>query len=279
MQTSKHILVFDSGVGGLTLVDHFRDQLPQARITYLADNACFPYGVLNEKKLVQRTVNLVVGICKKQKPDLVVIGCNSASTLTLPCLRRQLTIPVVGVVPAIKPAAMRSQTNVIGLLATPGTIQRDYTNELIRDFANGCQVIRVGSNELVEAIEQNLSGTKYDDKLFETITRQFSEQLNGSLIDTVVLACTHFPHAKQELQAAMPFVKYWVDSGAAIAQRVVTLLAEQEQPSSSSSSTNNNNTNCNDFAYFTAAEVLTPTFKENLKQFGFHCVKAYQSYH
>lgn len=276
MQTSKHILVFDSGVGGLTLVENIRNQLPQIRMTYLADNACFPYGILNENKLVQRTVNLVVDICKMLQPDLVVLGCNSASTLALPSLRQQLATPVVGVVPAIKPAATKSQTKIIGLLATPGTIQRDYTDGLIKDFANDCQIIRVGSNELVEAIEKKLNGAEYDRALFEKITQQFSEQLNGTAMDTVVLACTHFPHAKQELQAAMPFVKHWVDSGAAIAQRVATLLAEQEQPCSSST---NNNTNCNDFAYFTAAEVLTPTFKENLKQFGFHCVSAYQSDH
>ena len=273
MQTSKHILVFDSGVGGLTLVKHIRAQLPQAKVTYLADNACFPYGTLNEHKLVQRTVDLVVDVCYVKQPDLVVIGCNSASTLVLPSLRKQLAIPVVGVVPAVKPAATKSQTKVIGLLATPGTIQRDYTDGLIKDFANDCQIIRVGSNELVEAIEKKLSGVDYNDKLFDKITQQFSEQLNGTSMDTVVLACTHFPHAQKELQTAMPFVKHWVDSGQAIAQRITTLLAEQTHHGS------NNTTNCNDFAYFTSSETLTSSFKENLKQFGFHNASPWPTNH
>jgi len=263
-----HILVFDSGVGGLSLVGHIRSQLAQVKITYLADNAGFPYGLLSENELINRTKKLILSTCDQQQPDLVVIGCNSASTLVLPHLRQQLAIPVVGVVPAIKPAAMKSQSKVIGLLATPGTIQRDYTNELIKDFANDCEIVRVGSNELVEAIEKRLNGVEYDRKLFTRITQQFAEQLNGTLMDTVVLACTHFPHAKEELQTAMPFVKHWVDSGTAIAQRVTNLLTEQEHHNDNDNST----TNCNDFAYFTAAEALSPSFKENLKKFGFHDV-------
>ncbi len=267
-QPAGNILVFDSGVGGLSLVEHIRHSLPAAAITYLADNALFPYGLLQESTLIERACQLIGDLCRQQQHDLVVVGCNSASTLILPHLRQQLSIPVVGVVPAIKPAAQLSHSKVIGLLATPGTVQREYTDEMIAEFAPHCTVIRVGSSPLVHAVEQQLSGNSVDAKLYQGIAEAFLQHPASAQLDTVVLACTHFPHARQALQQAMPQVNHWVDSGDAIARRVSHLLAQQPRRQQRQASP--------DTAYFTAPERLQRPLKDRLKQFGFQHTAAWQ---
>jgi glutamate racemase len=257
---SANILVFDSGVGGLTLVPHIRHRLPEIHITYLADNALFPYGILEAGQLTDRVVYLIDKLCRKQPIDLVVVGCNSASTLVLPALREKLSIPVVGVVPAIKPAATHSQSKVIGLLATPGTIQREYTDELIAEFAEHCQVIRVGSNALVEAVERQLYGEQVDPEIYQQLADEFAGHAKGDQLDTVVLACTHFPHAVEQLQTSMPHITHWVDSGEAIARRVEHLLTALPHASKKNKEQSK--------AYFTATKNLLK-LKPALQQFGF----------
>lgn len=257
----SHILVFDSGVGGLSIVGHIRQNLPRCQISYLADNALFPYGLLNERDLVERVVKLLQTAAEKLQPELIVVGCNSASTLVLPQLRQQLTIPIVGVVPAIKPAAQTSASNVVGLLATPGTVGREYTDELITDYANHCEVIRVGSAELVKAIEGKMRGTPIDPKICQDVIQSFREHQLWPQLDTIVLACTHFPLAIKELSAAAPEIKHWVDSGAAIARRVESLLGEispQKKPYGGT-----------DLALFTDMSEHTPELAEQLLHYGF----------
>src|SRR5215469_4602531 len=144
---SPHALVFDSGVGGLSVMGEVAALLPQIRLTYAADNAAFPYGTKTEGALVERT-----------GPDIVVIACNTASTTALAAVRQFLTVPVVGVVPAIKPAAASSESRVIGLLGTRATVATPYTAALIKQFADGCKVLTHGSPELVEAAERKLQG-------------------------------------------------------------------------------------------------------------------------
>ena len=221
---AANILVFDSGVGGLSIVQHIRQQLPTASINYLADNKLFPYGLLDDQTLITRVIELVVTAVARYQADIVVIACNTASTLVLPALRHRLDIPVVGVVPAIKPAAQQSQSKVIGLLATPGTIQRDYTDDLIADFANDCEIIRVGSSKLVTVVEDKLAGHAVIPATFNEIIALFHYHPRWQQMDTMVLACTHFPLVKDELAKAAPQLKYWVDSGDAIARRVHSLL-------------------------------------------------------
>jgi glutamate racemase len=256
-----HILIFDSGVGGLTIVEHIRQALPGSRISYLADNALFPYGLLHEQQLLERVTMLLKAAVDELKPQLLVIGCNSASTLVLPHLRQLLDIPIVGVVPAIKPAAQTSATHVVGLLATPGTVDRDYTDELITDYANHCEVIRVGSAELVKAIEGKMRGTPIDNKICGDVIQAFREHPLWPQLDTIVLACTHFPLAINELSAAAPEIKHWVDSGAAIARRVESLLGAiipQKTPHG-----------CTDLALFTDMSEHTPALVEELHHYGF----------
>ncbi|MBY5993992.1 glutamate racemase [Ferrimonas balearica] len=217
------ILIFDSGLGGLTIHEHIRQALPDRPVRYLADNARFPYGELAPTELIDGCVALIRQQVEAHPIDLVVIACNSASTLVLEALRAAIPCPVVGVVPAIKPAAALSYQKVIGLLATPGTVQRPYTDQLAADFAADCQLLRLGSSELVRLAEAKLNGQSVATGEVARILTPFTQ---GDLRpDVVVLGCTHFPLLKEEIaQALGPQVRL-VDSGAAIARRVSQLLA------------------------------------------------------
>ncbi|MGS2723836.1 glutamate racemase [Porticoccus sp. GXU_MW_L64] len=222
MSTPK-ILVFDSGVGGLSILAELRRTLPQCQLVFACDNAAFPYGTKDEQTLSERVDRVLQVLIQRVDPDIVVVACNSASTLVLPRIRSHFKKPVVGVVPAIKPAAELSQSKCIGLLATPGTVKRPYTQQLIDDFASHCQVISVGSSELVTLAEEKLRGTAISAPPLQEILKPF---LSAPKLDTVVLACTHFPLLREELSAAAGKSIHWIDSGEAIARRVCSLLPE-----------------------------------------------------
>jgi glutamate racemase len=223
-ESSSHALVFDSGVGGLSVLREIAMLLPQLRLTYAADNAAFPYGTKTEAELVARVSAVIGALAETARPDIVVIACNTASTTALAAVRQFLTIPVVGVVPAIKPAAAASESRVIGLLGTKATVTTAYTAALIKQFANGCTVLTHGSPELVEAAERKLQGLDPGrEDVAAAIARLFG-QPGGDRLDTIVLGCTHFPLLRDELAAAAPHPVAWMDSGAAIARRVSTIL-------------------------------------------------------
>ena len=168
--------------------------------------------------------DLLAGLARRFHPDLLVIACNTASTVALPAVREALTVPIVGTVPAIKPAAQGSVTRVIGLLGTPGTVRRQYTQALIDEFAPDCTVLRHGSAELVELAEQKLRGESIAPAAVKRALAGLFDQPGGERIDTVVLACTHFPLLAAELAAGAPRLVHWIDSGTAIARRVAALL-------------------------------------------------------
>jgi glutamate racemase len=217
-------IVFDSGVGGLSVFDCIAAALPGLRLFYVADNAYFPYGTKGEGALVSRVRGLLTELAGRLYPDLVVIACNTASTIALPAVREALAVPIVGTVPAIKPAAQTSITRTIGLLGTPGTVRRQYTQALIDEFAPDCTVLRHGSAELVELAEQKLRGEAMATVAVKRALAGLFDQPGGERLDTVVLACTHFPLLATELAAAAPRPLHWIDSGAAIARRVAALL-------------------------------------------------------
>lgn len=218
----RPILVFDSGIGGLSVLSEIRALLPGRDYVYLFDNARLPYGELAEQVLISGCVELVTRLAKQVDAALVVIACNTASTLVLPALRQQLTIPVVGVVPAIKPAAHLSQCHEIGLLATPGTIKRDYTRRLIQQFASDCQVHLFGSSELVMLAEQKVAGGTIDQ---HALTRLL-QPVRQTALDVLVLGCTHFPMLKAEISQCLGSSVTLLDSGKAVARRVASLLAD-----------------------------------------------------
>jgi glutamate racemase len=179
-------IVFDSGVGGLSVFDCIAAALPDLRLLYVADNAYFPYGTKEEAALVARVRDLLAGLAERLHPDLVVIACNTASTVALPAVREALGVPIVGTVPAIKPAAQASVTRVIGLLGTPGTVRRQYTQALIDEFAPDCTVLRHGSADLVELAEQKLRGDSIAPTAVERALAGLFDQPGGERSDTVV---------------------------------------------------------------------------------------------
>jgi len=230
------ILVFDSGVGGLSIYQEVQRLVPSALYVYASDNEAFPYGTKREEEVVTRVSDVLLRLMSRFAPDVLVVACNTASTVALPKIRSHIPIPVVGVVPAIKPAARVSKSRVIGLLATPGTVKRAYTRNLIDEFAHDCTVVRVGSSELVELAENKLRGAEPEIERIRHIIAPLFMDDYGSKLDTVVLGCTHFPLLKTELIAAASWPVTWVDSGFAIAKRVKFLLkgklsnSESEEP-------------------------------------------------
>lgn len=232
MPPPPKIVVFDSGAGGLSVAREILLTLPSCHLTYVADNAFFPYGLKEDSALSARIVSQISALYARQQPDIVVLACNTASTLALDILRARFDCPFVGVVPAIKPAAILSKSKVIGVLATPATVARPYTQRLIAEFAQGVEVLLHGSDTLVELAEKKYRGEVVDGAaVYREISRLF-DQPHGDRIDAVVLACTHFPLLKQEmidLLAQHQRAVDWVDSGNAIARRVLDLLGAQQR--------------------------------------------------
>ena len=220
------VLILDSGVGGLSITGEIRTRCPTLHVDYIADLAAFPYGLKSEAEIVERMTKLVGYAADLLGPAVIVIACNTASTVALTAVRKITAIPVVGVVPAVKPAAQLSQTGVIGVLATEGTVNRTYTHNLIQEFARNRTVFLHGSARLVELAEEKLQyGTVYRHLVAQELLPLFEKNPN---MDTVVLACTHFPLLKEEFIQSFPHIKFWVDSGSAIANRVESLLIAQE---------------------------------------------------
>lgn len=220
----KRVLVFDSGVGGLSVLDAIAASKIDVELDYVADNAWLPYGLKSDGEIAARVPALLQRLAAQWTPDLVVLACNTASTIALEPTRRALSQPVVGVVPPVKPAAALTKTGVIGLLATKATIKRAYTNDLIANFADGKRVVRHGSAGLVEAAEAKLRGKTPDAALIKSELEGLFAGPGGTEIDVVALACTHFPLLAEELTAASPRAVRWLDSGEAIARRVANLL-------------------------------------------------------
>lgn len=224
MPSRPRVLVFDSGLGGLSIVAELSAASLDAAIYYLADTAFFPYGEKSDAALIDRVPALIVQAASNIGADLVIIACNTASTLALEEVRARVNVPVVGVVPAIKPAAELTKTGVIGLLATPNTVLRPYTDKLIEDFAQGKRVIRHGAVGLAGTAETLLSGGDLDLDIVRASVSGLFDQKGGDDIDVVVLACTHYPHLRHQLASFAPRDVTWTDSGAAIARRAQSLL-------------------------------------------------------
>ena len=221
------ILFFDSGVGGLSVLEPTRSLLPNAPIVYAADSAGFPYGKRSEAEIASRVPALLGRLVERFHPRLAVIACNTASTIALDHVRLALDLPVVGTVPAIKPAAEMSKTRVIGVLGTEATVRQPYVDDLAAKFAADCTIVRHGSPELVELAEAKLAGEEVSVDAVRAAAQPMFEA--DGRIDTVVLACTHFPLVEEELSAAFPKVDY-VDGGAGIARRIAWLTREQPWP-------------------------------------------------
>ena len=229
MNANAPVLFFDSGVGGLSVLGPTRELLPNAPIVYAADSAGFPYGKRSEAEIASRIPALLGRLVERFQPRLAVIACNTASTIALEHVRSALDLPVVGTVPAIKPAAEMSKSRVIGVLGTEATVRQPYVDDLAARFAADCTIVRHGSPELVELAEAKLAGEEVSIDAVRAATQPMFDTPEGELIDTIVLACTHFPLLEEELRAAYPKVGY-VDGGPGIARRIASLTREQPWP-------------------------------------------------
>jgi glutamate racemase len=224
MSDTATILIFDSGIGGLTVYREVAAARPDARYIYLADDAAFPYGDLGEDALIARVLAVIEAAIAEHAPDLVVIACNTASTLALDALRARFRVPFIGTVPAIKPACAQSQTRRVAVLGTRATVGREYTRALIRQFADGCDVVLVGAPRLAAYAEAELAGEPVADAAIAAEIAPCFTEKDGKRIDTVVLACTHYPLLTTRFEANAPWPVTWLDPAPAIARRLSELL-------------------------------------------------------
>lgn len=257
IDSSSPLLLFDSGVGGLSVLAQVRALLPHAPVIYAADNAGLPYGSKTEAQIAARVSGLLGRMTERFRPRLVCIACNTASTIALASVREVLEVPIVGTVPAIKPAAAMTQTGVIGLLGTQATIRQAYVDRLEQEFAQGKRLLRYGAPDLVAAAEAKLRGLAVDPAVYARAADGLRCQPDGEAIDTVVLACTHFPLVEQELAAAFgPGVRF-IHGAQGIARRIAYLTEGQtfhrQEP---------------DRALFTRDESGIVTIAPTLKHYG-----------
>ena len=222
---SVRVGIFDSGLGSLSIAKAIRKRLPSLELVICADNKNFPYGTKSEAEVTRHVLDSIEATLNRFPLEMIVIACNTASTIVLPELRNRYSLPIIGVVPAIKTAVKLSHTKRIGLLATPGTVNGSYTEELVRDFAQDCTVLKIGSSRLVEMAEQKICGiTPQLEVMKQELLPFFQNEEREGCLDAIVLGCTHFPLLMPELKQAVPHPVQWVDSGDAIARRVEALL-------------------------------------------------------
>jgi glutamate racemase len=251
------LVLFDSGVGGLSVLAEVRAALADAPVIYAADNGGLPYGTKSEAEVAARVCGLLGRISERFRPRLICIACNTASTIALAMVRDVLNVPIVGTVPAIKPAAEMTRTGTIGLLGTAATIRQGYVDRLEAEFAVGKRLLRFGAGELVGAAEAKLRGEPVDPGVFARAAQGLRDQPGGEAIDTVVLACTHFALLKEELgQAFGPDVQF-VDGARGIARRIAALTQGQDFSRTRP-----------DFALFTRADPDLDTLGPSLARYG-----------
>jgi len=257
MASAPNILVFDSGLGGLTVFREIFNARPDARYVYVADDAFFPYGDHDEATLVARVVPLMGELIATHAPDLVVVACNTASTLVLPHLREKFKVPFVGTVPAIKPACAASKSKRVSVLGTGATVKREYTHTLIRDYGQGCDITLVGSAKLASLAEAALRGEPVEDAAIAAEIGPCFVDDGMRRTDTIVLGCTHYPLLIDRLKRLAPWPVDWVDPAPAIARRVVDLMGPADAGKPGSAAT-----------VFTSGRQPSPALTAALRRFG-----------
>ena len=262
MTAARPLLVFDSGIGGLSVLGPIRALLPNAPIVYAADSAGYPYGTRRTAEIEARVPAVLGRLAERFDPELIVIACNTASTIALDAVRFALDLPVVGTVPAIKPAAEISMTRAIGVLGTEATVRQPYLDRLTQEFASDCKVVRYGSSELVDLAEAKLRGEATDRLAYRRILDALYALPGGNEVDTVVLACTHFPLVEEELAAASSQPVRFVDGKEGIARRTAWLLRGKVWPDEPAEGV----------AVFTGRNTDVEAYRAGLARFGLNRV-------
>jgi glutamate racemase len=258
MAPAHNILVFDSGLGGLTVFREIVKARPDARFVCAADDAFFPYGRRDEPVLVSRVVDVMGELIATHRPDLVVVACNTASTIVLPQLREKFKVPFVGTVPAIKPACALTKSMLVTVLGTEATVRREYTLKLVREHGNNCAVTLVGSPRLPELAEAEFKGETVSDRDIAAEIAPCFVDAGGKRTDTVVLACTHYPLLLQRLEKLAPWPVTFIDPAPAIARRVVDLLGPASPGAAPTPAR----------AVFTSGRAPSPVLAAALARFG-----------
>ncbi|HEX8449845.1 MAG TPA: glutamate racemase [Allosphingosinicella sp.] len=258
MTSHRPLLIFDSGVGGLSVLAAIRALLPTAPLVYAADSAGYPYGTKRPAEIEARVPALLGRLAERFDPELIVIACNTASTIALDAVRGALDLPVVGTVPAIKPAAELSRSRAIGVLGTEATVRQPYVDRLSAQFASDCAVIRHGSAELVEFAESKLRAETGPAGACRRALDGLFEQPGGDRIDTIVLACTHFPLVEEELAAAAPRPVRFVDGKEGIARRTAWLTRHLDWPGAAPEGV----------ALFTGRDTDVESYRSGLARYG-----------
>ena len=258
MSPARPLLIFDSGVGGLSVLGPIRALLPTAPIVYAADSAFYPYGTRSPEEIEARVPAMLGRLAGRFDPELIVIACNTASTIALDPVRAALHVPIVGTVPAIKPAALLSKSRAIGVLGTDATIRQPYVDRLAAEFAADCVIVRHGSAELVDLAEAKLRGEATDPAAYPRILGAMLARPGGDKVDTIVLACTHFPLVEEELKAAAPRPIAFVDGKEGIARRTAWLTRDHAWPDEAPEG----------IAVFTGAESDIEAYRAGLARYG-----------
>ncbi len=217
------ILLIDSGVGGLTICASISRRLPDADLIMVADSAFFPYGNKTAEQIRERVTHLATTLVAEHKPDVLILACNTATVYALQAVRQALDLPVIGTIPSVKPAARASLTGVVGVLATPATVQGAFFHDYMKEHAGDVEVLLHGTVELVALAEQKLRGSQPSPEALLATVQPLFDRPNGDKMDVAVLGCTHFPILRPELIAMAPTL-HWIDSGEAIARRAAQLL-------------------------------------------------------
>src|SRR4051812_49775927 len=263
MDAARPLLIFDSGVGGLSVTGAIRAALPAASLVYVADRAGYPYGTKTPQEIEARVPALLGRLAERFDPALIVIACNTASTIALDAVRSALDRPIVGTVPAIKPAAALSKTRTIGVLGTEATVRQPYVDRLTAEFAADCTIVRHGSAELVDLAEAKLRGEAAEADEYRRILDEMFARPGGERIDMIVLACTHFPLLEVELAAASSHPVAFVDGGEGIARRTAWLTRERVWPEAPPQ----------DLALFTGRGTDVEAYRPGLAAFGLHRIE------
>ncbi|MCE7797542.1 glutamate racemase [Sphingobium sufflavum] len=252
------LLFFDSGVGGLSILRPARALIPTMPVIYAADRAGYPYGTKSEAEIAARVPALLGRLVERYRPRMAVIACNTASTIALTGVRAALDVPVVGTVPAIKPAALQSVSRVIGVLGTNATVRQPYVDRLAQEHGADCIVLRHGSAALVDLAEAKLRGEPLDPAIARDALAGLLDQPGGDRMDIVVLACTHFPLVEEELKAAAPRPLAFLHGGDGIARRIAHLNGDNPWPATATPGT----------AVFTKNDPDVAALRPGLAQFG-----------
>lgn len=222
MSDNAPIAFIDSGVGGLPYLQWVKERLPLENFVYLADRKNFPYGEKSSDEIVRIVLQAVKSLNEGNRPKMLVIACNTATVTSLDAVRKVVDIPVVGVVPAVKPAAMQSRNKRIGVLATERTVKGEYLQELIDDFAGDCHVEKVAGSGIVRFVENDFFNASEREK--EDIIERAVEQFSGENVDTVVLGCTHFIFLTDILKRKFGETADVIDSREGVGKQIISLL-------------------------------------------------------